>query len=237
MGHTIVSYLISHGLGPFFQECLIEDVISSEYFYTLHFDETVTNHSRKQLDILIRYFSKTSQTVQVRFVSALFFGHAYAHKVVDELLALLSNLMLPLAKLLTISNDGPNVNTSIKNKLDESVRKEKLHGLVHNGFCVIHMIHNTFKAGNVKFGQRALDLPLDVHQWFHMFPAREECYSELQTAMENQDESDTLKFLRHVDQGGWLCCQLYRWSTNSFHYSRSTSRNSCQRMTNGSKQM
>ena len=65
------------------------------------------------------------------------------------------------------------------------------------------MIHNAFKTGNVKFGQRALDLSLDVHQWFHMFPAREEDNSELKTTMENQDETDTKTFLRHVDSR-WL---------------------------------
>ena len=82
MGHTKVSYMISHGLGPYFQREMVNDVRSSETFFTLHYDETVTNQSKKQLDILIRYFSGTLQRIQVRFLSALFFGHAYADRVV-----------------------------------------------------------------------------------------------------------------------------------------------------------
>lgn len=47
MAHTKVSYIISHGLGPYFQEHMVNDVLTSECFYTLHFDETVTNQSKK----------------------------------------------------------------------------------------------------------------------------------------------------------------------------------------------
>ena len=93
------------------------------------------------------------------------------------------------------------------------------------------MIHNAFKARNAKFGQRALELSLDVHQRFHMFPARgKEDYSKHQDNMENQDGMDTLTFLRHVDSRWLTLLPTAQMIANRFHYTRSTSRNSYKKM-------
>ena len=207
MAHSKISYIVSHGLGPYFLNQMVTDVLDSNSYFTLHFDETVTNQSQKQLDILIRYFSATSQKVKVRFVYALLFGHAYADRVVSEMEFLLTNLKLPLAKLLAISSDGPNVNKSIKNKLYILVKQERTDrsGLVHTGFCVLHVIHNSFKEGNKKFGTRSQEIVVDVYHWFHMYPAREEDFLDLASdeIEDEEDETDNGKFLRHVDSR-WL---------------------------------
>ena len=40
---------------------------------------------KKQLDILVRYYSDNHNEVRVRFLKAAVFGHAYAESVANEL--------------------------------------------------------------------------------------------------------------------------------------------------------
>ena len=51
-----VSYVIDHGLGPYFLQNTVDDILSTPgTYFTLHFDETTTSQIKKQLDILVRY--------------------------------------------------------------------------------------------------------------------------------------------------------------------------------------
>ena len=65
MSRTKVSYMISHGLGPYFHQQTVEDIqrIPNTY-YTLHFDETTNAQSKKQMDILVRYYSEVHGEVK-----------------------------------------------------------------------------------------------------------------------------------------------------------------------------
>ena len=97
MSHTKVSYVISHGLGPYFIQKTIDDILSSpDTYYIIHFDETTTSQIKKQLDVLVRYYSDTHWEVRVRFLKALVFGLAYAETVANELWKTLQEFSLPL---------------------------------------------------------------------------------------------------------------------------------------------
>ena len=63
---TKLSYVISHGLQPYFLHKTIDDILSSpDTYYTLHFDEITTSQIKKQLDVLVRYYSDTHCEVRV----------------------------------------------------------------------------------------------------------------------------------------------------------------------------
>ena len=77
MSCTKVSYIIGHGLGPYFLQKTVDDILSTPgTYFTLHFDETTTSQIKKQLDILMRYYSDNHNEVRVRFLKAAVFGHA-----------------------------------------------------------------------------------------------------------------------------------------------------------------
>jgi len=61
---------------------MVHDLIKSNNAYTVHYDETTTSQNVKQMDILIRYWSKEKDRVVVRFLKSLAFGHAKAAQVV-----------------------------------------------------------------------------------------------------------------------------------------------------------
>ena len=89
--------------------------------FVLHFDETGTVPSKKQYDILLRYWSVEKGEVVVQFLKALFFKHALGSDVAKQILETLreDQFQIPLTKFLNIGSDGPNVNTTIWNYLNE----------------------------------------------------------------------------------------------------------------------
>ena len=199
VSHQKVSYLLSHGLGPYFQRATVNDILHSSAYFTIHFDETVSGQCKKQMDVLNRYWSEKSACIQVHYLNSLFYGHAVAERVSKDLVDCFNNLKLPLSKLLCLSADGPNVNKSIKSKIDSAVKEAGAPGLVDVGFCYIHFIDNAFKAGNQMFGFEALDFAMNIFYWFHMYPARDEELKQIQ----DDENMENLKFFRHVDSR-WL---------------------------------
>lgn len=197
MSRTKVSYVITHALGPYFLQQTLKDLDGA--YYMLHFDETTTSQVKKQMDVLVRFFSSSTGSVQVRFLHALMFGHAFAEKVTQDLLNLLQNLKLPLTYLLSLSCDGPNANKSIKRKMQAAITDAGSKGLVDIGFCNIHVIHNAFRKGLEKFGSEAEEFCIDLFYFFKLTACRREDFATVQQTL----GLDGTHFMRHV-QSRWL---------------------------------
>ena len=60
-----MSYLIGYGLGPYFIQQTVKELVDGNSYFTLQFDETVSAQTKKHMDLLIRYWSKTSNEVKV----------------------------------------------------------------------------------------------------------------------------------------------------------------------------
>ena len=104
MSRTKVSYVIGHGLGPYFLQKTVDDILNTpRTYFTLHFETTL--QIKKQFDILVRYYSDNHNEVRVRFLKAAVFGHAYAESVANELCETLQKFSLPLKYLLSLSSD------------------------------------------------------------------------------------------------------------------------------------
>ena len=53
MSRTKVAYMTGYGLGPYFLQKTIDDILRSpETYYTIHIDETTTAQVKKQMDVL-----------------------------------------------------------------------------------------------------------------------------------------------------------------------------------------
>ena len=124
IGATKMSYLVSYGLGPYFNEMTIKDIVQGNSYFTLHFDETITAQVKKQMDLLVCYWSEVDDRVKVTYLMSIMFGHAKVPDVVAEILKSLEKLAIPLKLMLFLGMDGPNVNKSILNKLN-AIKKGK----------------------------------------------------------------------------------------------------------------
>ena len=113
---------------------MVDDILNTpRTYFTLHFDETTTSQIKKQLDILVRYYSDNHNEVKVRFLKAAVFGHAYAASVANELSETLQKFSLPLKYLLSLSSDGPNVNKAIKTIINSKLKANYQRELVDAG--------------------------------------------------------------------------------------------------------
>ena len=125
-GSAKMSYLITHGVAPYFKELLLNDIRKSSNGYTLHSDKTTTSQTEKQMDVIVRYWLLEYNQIVVQYLDSLFFGHALSTTVAEKLLSFISDKKLSLSKLFSISSDGPNVNKAILQKLKNS-QMQKCH--------------------------------------------------------------------------------------------------------------
>ena len=141
--------MIGHGRGPYFQQQTIYDILTSPntYYTTIHFDETTNIQVKKQMDVLVRYYSEKHGKIKVRFLKVLMFGHAFAKTMGDELWKTVEESGLSPRFLLSLSSDGPNVNKSIKQNINNKLQENFKRQLVDTGSFQIHVAHNSCQKG------------------------------------------------------------------------------------------
>lgn len=126
-------------------------------------------------------------------------GHATAVDLKRSILQSLTNANLPLANLVSVSHDGPNVNKKVFCLLNEDVLSIRNKGLLDIGTCAIHSIQNSFLKGLEEFGSDASDLILSVYYYFNDWPARWEDFTRIQEKL----DVPTHRFIKHVPSR-WL---------------------------------
>jgi len=201
-GATKRSYIITHGLAPYLRDLLLADVKKANTGFTVHYDETTTIQIKKQMDIILRYWSVEQNKVVVYYVASLFFGHAEAKTVTKHLLEALADNGLPVNKVIALFSNGPNVDTAITNLVNKELTDSPLPVMVDIGSCNLHKVHNAFGKGLAIFGHDAVDLALKLFYWFKHSAARRDDLKIVQFAL----ELDSIFLLRHVESR-WLSLQ------------------------------
>ena len=89
LGPKKMSYMVAYGLGPYFQQKIVRDIIEGHSNFTLHFGETVSAQVKKCMDLLVCCWSKKSNGIKVIYLASIMLGHAKADTVVHEILKVL----------------------------------------------------------------------------------------------------------------------------------------------------
>ncbi|XP_067143597.1 uncharacterized protein [Centruroides vittatus] len=83
-----------------------------------------------------------------RYLNSVFLDHSTAGDLISAFLDGLSDIHLDLAKILRICMDGPNVNISFLNKLEDHTETQNVgKSFVRMGTCGLHVVHGAVKAG------------------------------------------------------------------------------------------
>ena len=100
----------------------------------------------------------------------------------------LSKDCLPLVKMLHRGCDGPNVNKSLKNQLNESIVQLGGKPLIDIGSCNLHVVHNGFHAGISSVDQSwgVEDLMSDLFTFFKKYSSRAENFTVIQEALNTE---------------------------------------------------
>ena len=105
-------YIIRDGPSPYFTRLNPHDLKFGLPF-SVYFDETSTTHVEKQMDLSLRYWSPWYNVVCTFFYTSLLFGHAESDKVAGKMYNKILCDGIPVDKIATLIQDGPNVNKTI----------------------------------------------------------------------------------------------------------------------------
>ena len=205
LGRTKASYLFSDGLGPFLVKKLTHTINNSESGYTLMLDETTTAQTVKQMDLLIHHWCETHDEVRTKYLGSLFFGRATTEDLLEMVLKEIEDSGLSTEKLFDLSVDGPNINKSLWNKLNEALKEMGFNGLLPLITCTLHVIHNGFRKGLNVYGHEAEELAFDLYYWFRIAPCKREDFRKLENDMDLHLHKSL--FLRHIE-ARWLTLVL-----------------------------
>ena len=201
LGSTKASYLIVHGLAPYFQSYFLRDMRAGIGYYTLYFDETTTRQVKKQMDIHVAYWSPLFNRVIGLYLDSKFLGHADAVTVKSVIEEFLEEKNLDPHKLLQCSMDGPAVNLSFLKKFNESLLSKGILPVIDIGTCSLHPVHTSFTKGLSKLSFDVDQFSNDIFFWFKLSAGRREDYAEVQ--IEELMEQSGQYFVRPVSSR-WL---------------------------------
>ena len=165
-GKTKCSYIVNFGVAPYFKELFDATLNEVEYFVAL-FDESY-NHicKQSQMDFHVGYWDCVTNQVVTRYYTSEFLGKASSDDIYNKFMNCCPKI--DANKLLQISSDGPNVNLSFLNIINEKRDDNELQQLLYIGTCGLHTVHN-----GLQHGEKA-------SQWS---PARRANYETLVTAL------------------------------------------------------
>jgi hypothetical protein len=141
-----LSYVMSHGIGPYFHQELVNELKRTEKF-SLCIDEQTNVQNKKQLDLLIKFWSYDEGLVVTRYYKSILLGHAPANVLLNSIIDSLKTDGIDIKRLLMLGRDNPSVNISLEDLLNEEM-KQVGGGLLLVGSCNLHVVHNGFKNGN-----------------------------------------------------------------------------------------
>ena len=147
-----------------------------------------------------------------KYVASSFLGHARAGDLKTSIMEALSKDCLPLVKMLHLGCDGPNVNKSLKNQLNESIVQLGGKPLIDIGSCNLHVVRNGFHAGisSVDQSWRVEDLMSDLFTFFKKYLSRAVNFTVIQEAL-NMEKKALKRFVtvsNHWLSVGPVCEQI-----------------------------
>ena len=118
----------------------VKELMEGSSCFTLHFDEAVMAKVEKQMDLLVWY-----KEARVKYLTSVMFGPAKTQDVGQKMLETLEELTIPVRLMLYLGMNGPNLNKSTMDKLNQFERVKGYQQLVNcPPSCLIHVCHNSF---------------------------------------------------------------------------------------------
>ena len=178
LGRTKQTYILVHALGPYFHEKIVSDMDLP--YYSLQYDETTNNENVKELQVLIKFWSKCANKVVVHHLETFFIGKATADILKEKIKEAVNNVNLSLNYIIMLASDGPNVNKAVFRSLSNEIMQHRSKPLLDVGTCNIHSVHNAFSKALHKLGIEMSDFIIMIHSFIYDFPKRREEFESIQ---------------------------------------------------------
>ncbi|XP_047123731.1 uncharacterized protein LOC124806683 [Hydra vulgaris] len=173
MSTSKVSYIVNHGLAPYFKTLLKEEITKSDC-YIVSFDESLNDITQTcQMDLLVRYWDGNDK-VKVRYWTSAFLGHSAASDLLTHFNENLSRF--DLSKMYQVSMDGPSTNLKFLDDLNKHRKDNEMPQLINIGSCSLHVIHGAFKTAIESTAWNIKEILKGCWQILHDSPARRQDY-------------------------------------------------------------
>ena len=145
MQRTKFTYTVNFGLAPFFFSDLLEKVKTSPIF-AISFDVSLNDELEKvQMDFIVKFWNQVTKRIETRYFGSEFLHYTNAKALKQSFDKALKDL--DKKKLIQIAMDGPNVNWSVFNMVEEERKVNNFPLLINIGSCALHIVHGAFENG------------------------------------------------------------------------------------------
>ena len=116
------------------------------------------------MDLTLIYWSSTHNEVWTLFYTSLFSGHAEGDKISLKMYEQMHNNGIQVDTMATLARDGPNVNKTISQKMNELISQDcpEYEDLIDIGSCKIHTAHNAFGKDIEQYCKDIYQICLDL---------------------------------------------------------------------------
>lgn len=180
-----LSYVITYGLGPFFQQNLVDDVKLAQ-FYAVSFDESLNEVAQKgQMDLVVRYWDHHKGEVCTRYLTSVFLNSATAEDLVNSFMLGITKWGLSLQNIIQISLDGPNVNLKFLRDIQQKCLSDDgdERKIFDVGTCSLHIVQGAYKTAHKESGWKVHEFLRALYQYFKNFPSRRSAYTKVTTSV------------------------------------------------------
>ena len=179
-GRTKCAYLICFGIAPYYHNVLLSKLKEPGTKFVISFDESLNKVlQQEQMDMIIRFWDKTTQRVISRYLDSQFLGHTRATDLLKNFN--IGLIGLHSANLVQVSMDGPATNWKFYDNLLKERQQEdpNMPSLLNVGSCGLHVVHGGFQTGATATGWKLESLLRSLWYLFVDAPARREDYETI----------------------------------------------------------
>ena len=172
--HQKASYIVSHGLGPFYKSQIVNSVKKSQGFVICTDSASFKQLGlSKHVDMVLSWWSEEAGEVKAEFFDFHSVGHEPADRQVELIKESLDSVDLDLGMLVGFSRDSPTVMESVERKL-VVVAEDKGSPLVVGMPCYLHPTHTAFQKAVQKLEVDITSFLVRLHSFFKLSTARRE---------------------------------------------------------------
>ena len=198
-----VSYVMTYGLGPFYENKLLNRLQDPMLnCYALSVDECLNKVCCKgQMDLILRFWDVKEDKLMTRYLTSVFLEECDADTLLTSITNTLNKFGLSLAKIIQLALDGPNVNLKLFRIFVDFMKKAPepiACKILDVGTCSIHIVHNSYKTAHKKVSWTVNEFLRSCYFLLKDFPTRRAAYRRLGKSKNFPLKFCTIRWLENV---------------------------------------
>ncbi|XP_037805541.1 uncharacterized protein LOC119599716 [Lucilia sericata] len=224
MGRTKCTKIIENVLCPYFKKELIADIGDS--VFSLLIDESTDVSMKKQLGIVVCYYSESSRCIVNTFLKLVELEDSTASAITKAILLTLNEFNVNLKKFKGLGTDNANAMVGANKGVIAQLKKKNSNIILVP--CVCHSVQLAVSSASKCMPNEIEYLISESYNWFAKSPSRQNSYQSLYLSLNNGQEP----LVRACDTR-WLSIEVAvkrivdQWFELKAHFNEVSSKHQC----------